>query len=82
MLKRTYPGSASLFQDIGKKMVVYLRDGHIFIGYLRTLDQYGNIVIHQAVERIHIGKKFCDVHRGILIVRGESIILIGEAVSE
>ncbi|THD19218.1 U6 snRNA-associated Sm protein LSm1 [Fasciola hepatica] len=81
MLKRTYPGSASLFQDIGKKMIIYLRDNHIYIGYLRIIDQFGNIVIHQAVERVHVGKKFCDIHRGILIIRGENIILIGEVVS-
>ncbi|TPP56401.1 LSM1 U6 small nuclear RNA associated [Fasciola gigantica] len=82
MLKRTYPGSASLFQDIGKKMIIYLRDSHIYIGYLRIIDQFGNIVIHQAVERVHVGKKFCDIHRGILIIRGENIILIGEVRSD
>ncbi|VDP90291.1 unnamed protein product [Echinostoma caproni] len=74
MLKRTYPGSASLFQDIGKKMVIYLRDGRVYIGFLRIIDQF-------AIERIHVGKKFCDIPRGILIIRGENIILIGEVVS-
>ncbi|KAF6774837.1 hypothetical protein AHF37_05415 [Paragonimus kellicotti] len=78
MLKWTYPGSASLFNDMGKNMMVCLRGGRVYIGYLRIIDQFGNIVIHQAFERIHVEKKFCDVPQGILMIRGENIILIGE----
>ncbi|KAF7256050.1 hypothetical protein EG68_06929 [Paragonimus skrjabini miyazakii] len=79
-MKWTYPGSASLFNDMGKNMMVCLRGGRVYIGYLRIIDQFGNIVIHQAFERIHVEKKFCDVPQGILMIRGENIILIGELV--
>ncbi|CAH8872037.1 unnamed protein product [Trichobilharzia szidati] len=70
-LENNYPGAASLIQDIGKKMAISLRGGRMFIGYLRIIDQF-------AVERIHVEKKFCDVPQGILLIRGENIIIIGE----
>ncbi|KAA3670542.1 U6 snRNA-associated Sm-like protein LSm1 [Paragonimus westermani] len=72
MLKWTYPGSASLFNDMGSQFYA------VFISHSREHD--GNIVIHQAFERIHVEKKFCDIPQGILMIRGEYIILIGELV--
>ncbi|KAA3679168.1 U6 snRNA-associated Sm-like protein LSm1 [Paragonimus westermani] len=63
---------------MGKNMMVCLRGGRVYIGYLRIIDQFGNIVIHQAFERIHVEKKFCDIPQGILMIRGEYIILIGD----
>ncbi|CAL8097137.1 unnamed protein product [Calicophoron daubneyi] len=82
MFRRSFPGSASLFQDIGSQMLICLRGGRVYIGFLRIIDQFGNIVIHQAVERIIVGKKFSDVSQGILLIRGENIILIGEVNEE
>ena len=38
-------------------------------------------MFHQTVERIHVGKKFGDIPRGIFIVRGENVVLLGEMVS-
>ncbi|TGZ57683.1 hypothetical protein CRM22_009891 [Opisthorchis felineus] len=78
MHQRNYPGSASLFHDLGKKMMVYLHGGRVYFGFLRIIDQFGNVVLHQAFERIHVDKKFCDIPQGILMIRGENIILIGE----
>ncbi|CAL8097133.1 unnamed protein product [Calicophoron daubneyi] len=63
-------------------MLICLRGGRVYIGFLRIIDQFGNIVIHQAVERIIVGKKFSDVSQGILLIRGENIILIGEVNEE
>ncbi|KPP73533.1 U6 snRNA-associated Sm-like protein LSm1-like [Scleropages formosus] len=37
-----------------------------------------NLVLHQTVERIHVGKKYGDIPRGIFIVRGENVVLLGE----
>ncbi|TNN13742.1 U6 snRNA-associated Sm-like protein isoform 3 [Schistosoma japonicum] len=70
-------------------MVVSLRGGRMFIGFLRIIDQFGkvscyihrstgNVVLHNAVERIHVENKFCDVPQGILLIRGENIIIIGD----
>ncbi|XP_028852603.1 U6 snRNA-associated Sm-like protein LSm1 [Denticeps clupeoides] len=72
------PGTASLLEDIDKKHLVLLRDGRTLIGILRSIDQFANLVLHQTVERIHVGKKFGDIPRGIFIVRGENVVLLGE----
>ncbi|KAJ8400093.1 hypothetical protein AAFF_G00401320 [Aldrovandia affinis] len=72
------PGTASLIEDIDKKHLVLLRDGRTLIGFLRSIDQFANLVLHQTVERIHVGKKYGDIPRGIFIVRGENVVLLGE----
>ncbi|KAM6226060.1 U6 snRNA-associated Sm-like protein LSm1 isoform 1-T1 [Porphyrio hochstetteri] len=61
------PGTASLIQDIDKKHLVLLRDRRTLIGYLRSIDQFANLVLHQTVERIHVGKKYGDIPRGIFV---------------
>merc|ERR1712142_779484 len=38
----------------------------------------GNLVLHQTIERIHVGKCFGDIPRGVFIVRGENVVLLGE----
>ncbi|XP_010876649.1 U6 snRNA-associated Sm-like protein LSm1 isoform X1 [Esox lucius] len=72
------PGTASLIEDIDKKHLVLLRDGRTLIGFLRSIDQFANLVLQQTVERIHVGKKYGDLPRGIFIVRGENVVLLGE----
>ncbi|XP_069872276.1 U6 snRNA-associated Sm-like protein LSm1 isoform X1 [Dipodomys merriami] len=74
------PGTASLIEDIDKKHLVLLRDGRTLIGFLRSIDQFANLVLHQTVERIHVGKKYGDIPRGIFVVRGENVVLLGEIV--
>lgn len=39
-------------------------------------------MLHQTVERIHVGKKYGDIPRGIFVVRGENVVLLGEIVSK
>ncbi|XP_020367885.1 U6 snRNA-associated Sm-like protein LSm1 [Rhincodon typus] len=72
------PGTASLIEDIDKKHLVLLRDGRTLIGYLRSIDQFANLVLHQTLERIHVGRKYGDIPRGIFVVRGENVVLLGE----
>lgn len=72
------PGTASLIEDIDKKHLVLLRDGRTLIGFLRSIDQFANLVLHQTVERIHVGRKYGDIPRGIFVVRGENVVLLGE----
>ncbi|GCB64287.1 hypothetical protein scyTo_0013314, partial [Scyliorhinus torazame] len=72
------PGTASLIEDIDKKHLVLLRDGRTLIGYLRSIDQFANLVVHQTLERIHVGQKYGDIPRGIFVVRGENVVLLGE----
>lgn len=60
--------------------MVLLRDGRTLIGYLRSVDQYANLLLQQTIERIHVGKKFGDIPRGVFLVRGENVVLLGEIV--
>lgn len=70
------------FGDIAEKLMVLLRDGRTLIGYLRSVDQFANLVLHRTIERIHVGKEYGDIPRGIFIVRGENVVLLGEIVSQ
>ena len=68
------PGTASLLVELDKRLLVVLRDGRTLIGYLRSVDQFANLVIHRCIERIHVGDKYGDIPRGIFIVRGENVV--------
>ncbi|VDO01785.1 unnamed protein product [Rodentolepis nana] len=59
-------------------MLVKLRGHKCYIGNLRSIDQFGTILLSQACERIFVGEKYSDVHHGILMIKGENIALIGE----
>ncbi|XP_069140279.1 U6 snRNA-associated Sm-like protein LSm1 [Argopecten irradians] len=72
------PGTASLVEEIDKKLLVVLRDGRTLIGFLRSIDQFANLVLQKTIERIHVGKKYGDIPRGIFVVRGENVVLLGE----
>ena len=41
------PGTASLIEEIDKKLLVVLRDGRTLIGWLRSIDQFANLVLHR-----------------------------------
>ncbi|CAG9134845.1 SM-like-degradation of cytoplasmic mRNAs and positively regulates transcription initiation [Plutella xylostella] len=71
-------GTAHLLDELDKKLMVLLRDGRTLIGYLRSVDQFANLVLHKTIERIHVGKEYGDIPRGIFIVRGENVVLLGE----
>lgn len=64
-----------------EKLMVLLRDGRTLIGYLRSVDQFANLVLHKTIERIHVGTEYGDIPRGIFIIRGENVVLLGEIVS-
>lgn len=62
-------------------ILVILRDGRHLHGFLRSYDQYGNIVLHDTIERVYTstgGVATCPV--GTFVVRGENIALLGESV--
>jgi len=40
------------------------------------------LVLHCTIERIHINKKYGDIPRGIFVVRGENVVLLGEIDAE
>ena len=68
------PGTASLLEELDKRLMVLLRDGRTLIGYLRSVDQFANLVLHRCIERIHVGSDYGDIPRGVFIVRGENVV--------
>lgn len=69
---------ASLVEELDKKLLVVLRDGSKILGTLRSFDQFANIVLESAVERIIVGSAYSDIPLGLYIVRGENVVLMGE----
>ncbi|WIA09283.1 hypothetical protein OEZ86_011866 [Tetradesmus obliquus] len=45
------PGTA-LVEELDQKLLIQLRDGRKIIGVLRSFDQFANMVLEHAVERI------------------------------
>jgi hypothetical protein len=44
-------------------------------------DHYAaNLVFQETIERVYAGQLYADVPRGIFIVRGENVLLLGEVV--
>eukprot|EP00049_Salpingoeca_infusionum_P004992 m.86864 g.86864 ORF g.86864 m.86864 type:complete len:125 (+) comp12817_c0_seq4:167-541(+) len=75
-------GVANLLDELDKRVICTLRDGITFVGVLRTVDEFGNIVLHNAVERITIDRQYGEQDRGIVLVRGDNISMLGELVRE
>lgn len=62
------PGTASLLEELDKRLMVLLRDGRTLIGYLRSVDQFANLVLHRCIERIHVGNQFGDIPRWVTYI--------------
>jgi U6 snRNA-associated Sm-like protein LSm1 len=58
--------------------MVMLRDGKKYVGVLRSYDQYGNILLHEAVERVYIGQQYGEQLCGVFLIRGENITMLCE----
>lgn len=71
----------NMLSVLSEKLMVYLRDGRTLIGYLRSVDQFANLVLHRTIERIHVGTRYGDIERGVFVIRGENVVLLGEIVS-
>lgn len=72
------PGICTLLEEVDKKILVELRDGRILIGYLRSIDQFANLVLHRTVERIHVDSRYGEIPLGVFVVRGDNVVLLGE----
>ncbi|TVY16924.1 U6 snRNA-associated Sm-like protein LSm1 [Lachnellula arida] len=77
--------AAQLLDMTDKKLMVALRDGRKLIGVLRSWDQFANLVLQSTIERIFVSPSstsetglYADVKRGIFLVRGENVLLLGE----
>ncbi|CAI4212548.1 unnamed protein product [Parascedosporium putredinis] len=65
--------AAQLLDLTDKKLMVALRDGRKLIGVLRSWDQFGGR--YGAARREGL---YADIPRGIFLVRGENVLLLGE----
>ncbi|KAI0463839.1 hypothetical protein LJB42_002846 [Komagataella kurtzmanii] len=74
-----YTTAAALVGSIDKIVTVTLREGRVFIGILRTFDQFANLVLQDTVERVYIGDdKYAEAPQGVFLIRGENVSLVGE----
>ncbi|KAI0732358.1 Sm-like ribonucleoprotein [Fomitopsis betulina] len=70
--------SGSLVDCVDRKMLVVLRDGRKLQGVLRSYDQFANLVLEDTVERIYCGDVFAETWKGLFLIRGENVVLLGE----
>ncbi|KAF5743111.1 hypothetical protein HS088_TW09G01176 [Tripterygium wilfordii] len=61
-----------------EKLLVLLRDGRKLLGLLRSFDQFANVVLEGACERVIVGELYCGILLGLYVIRGENVVLIGE----
>jgi len=67
---------------IWKKIYRYLvKKIFNFLNILFTFSISANLVLQHTIERIHVGKKYGDIPRGIFVIRGDNVVLLGEIVS-
>ncbi|KAK3273907.1 Sm-like protein [Cymbomonas tetramitiformis] len=71
------PGTA-LVEELDKKQLIILRDGRKLIGILRSFDQFANLVLEDAFERIIVGEMYGDIPLGLYVIRGENVVLLGQ----
>ncbi|GFR33130.1 u6 snRNA-associated Sm-like protein LSm1 [Trichonephila clavata] len=72
------PGAVSLLQHLDKRLYVWLRDGRMYVGKLRSVDQFANLLLYESFERMYINKEYGDIPQGVLMIRGENVSLLGE----
>lgn len=71
--------TAGLLMDFADvKVSLTLRDGEVITGVLRSYDEFGSLVIQDAVERIHFKQRYGERKLGTWIVKGESVALLGK----
>lgn len=72
--------AAQLLDLTDKKLMIVLRDGRKLIGVLRSWDQFGNLVLQDTIERLFVQTFYADIERGLFLVRGENVSMLGEIV--
>ncbi|KAF8819033.1 putative U6 snRna-associated Sm family protein LSm8 [Cardiosporidium cionae] len=67
----------SLEDELDCLLLVLLRDGRRLTGFLRTFDQYGNLMLEDVKQQITFESYFAELPLGCLIIRGDNIVLFG-----
>ena len=80
------PGSASLVEQLDRRLLLVLRDGRHIIGILRSFDHFCNLLLEECVERrikrVENKMIYTDVPLGLFIIRGDTLVLLGEVDDE
>lgn len=63
-----------------ERLLIVLRDGRKVYGILRSYDQFGNLVLEDAIERLYVDLEYAEENLGVFMVRGENVVLVGELV--
>lgn len=66
--------SVNLFPSLRSKRLIILRTSHF-------LCVIANLVLEAAIERIYHGLLYAEIPRGLYLIRGENVVLLGEVVS-
>lgn len=37
-----------------------------------------NLLLHETIERVYLGNRYGDIPKGLYIIRGENVVLLGE----
>lgn len=69
--------AAALVEELDKQVLVVLRDNTHVHGILRSVDQFSNLVLDSAFERIAASDVYADKPLGLYVVRGENLVLLG-----
>jgi len=48
------PGAASLVEQLDSRILIILRDGRNLVGFLRSFDQFMNLVLEETHERVSL----------------------------
>ncbi|KAH8056225.1 deadenylation-dependent decapping of nuclear-transcribed mRNA [Aureococcus anophagefferens] len=83
------PAAASLVDQLDKKVLIILRDGRNLVGVMRSFDQFSNVVLEDTYERRVVipddesqPAVYGDVPLGLYVIRGDSVVLLGEVAEE
>ncbi|KAK4956984.1 hypothetical protein LTR66_013294 [Elasticomyces elasticus] len=62
------------FDQFGKNQLRYAKNNE----HPSDVEVAGNIVLQDTIERIFVKDLYADIDRGIFLIRGENILLLGE----
>ena len=74
------PGTHNLDTFLDKRLLIWLRDDRRLYGILRSFDHFQNLVLQDTYERWYLDLEFCEEYRGVYLVRGENVVMVGELV--
>ncbi|EDQ31329.1 U6 snRNA-associated Sm-like protein LSm8 [Enterocytozoon bieneusi H348] len=64
---------------VDKNVVVILKDNSLLYGTLKSYDQYNNISLNYAVQRIFHNNQYAEKMIGFIVIRGDTIVMISLA---